>query len=74
MPNALLPRPWRYSRRCPICRRGGCIVAGPSAVAAVCVHTESKQRIGTIGWLHVLDNGGPLWSSWRCSLQRLAKG
>ena len=70
------PRPWTRTttqHRCPVCRRAGCLVTGDPVAAVVCVRVESAKRIGSAGWLHVLDNSGPTWSEWRRSLPRLEK-
>lgn len=74
-----LPKPWQRctaARGCPVCHAAGCLYAGPPAdpTAIVCAQVESSERIGTRGWLHVLDDRGPIWSPWRCSLARLAGG
>jgi hypothetical protein len=71
MPSSL-PQPWKRARRCRVCRRGGCLVAGPldSPPAAICRRVESAERIGP-GWLHELRNG-PAWAPWRLSLRKLA--
>ncbi len=34
--------------------------------------SESAERVGQAGYLHVLRNGGPTWTPWRRSLRRLA--
>ena len=68
-----LPAPWTPARRCPVCRKAGCLVSNATnPAAAVCRHTESPQPIGTRGWLHVLRDG-PTWSPWSRSLARLSK-
>jgi len=71
------PKPWQRATRrrpCPVCHVAGCLYAGPhnSPVAVVCAGVESPQRIGTAGYLHVLDERGPTWAPWRTSLARLA--
>ena len=60
----------RVSRRrpCPVCEKPDwCLYAGdesaPSAV--ICARVESDRRAGEGGWLHILRNDGPSWTTWR---------
>lgn len=72
-----LPAPWTRSTRskpCPICCGVDCLLSAPTDPAAtVCISTESPERIGTTGFLHVLRDGPP-WAPWRMTLDRLRKG
>jgi len=73
------PKPWRRTtrgQRCPVCRHAGCLFAGPHdrPTAVICVHVESREWIGELGWLHVLDDRGPVWSAWFASLSKLVHG
>jgi hypothetical protein len=69
------PKPWIVTtaqRRCPVCRRAGCLTAGDPVTAVVCRNVESTKAIGSVGWLHELTPG-PTWAPWRRALPRLAK-
>jgi len=64
------PTPWHRAtpaRPCPVCRLADCLIAGPRnhPTAVVCLHVESLERIGTAGWLHVLDDRGPVSAIFR---------
>ena len=68
-----IPKPWTCStarRRCPICGKSKCLIAGTAA--AVCRNVTSDQAVGSFGHLHVLSDG-PTWAPWRLSLARLAR-
>ncbi len=68
-----LPTPWTRARRCPVCRKAGCLVSSPTdPSAAICTRTASSQAIGNIGHLHILRDSPP-WSPWSRSLARLAR-
>ena len=72
MPSTLQV-PWLRARRCPLCKRAGCLVSSPTRPdAVVCRHTPSAVPVGTIGWLHELRPGPP-WARWRVSLAKLTR-
>ena len=77
MPSSTTPKFWTRSTtrsRCPICRRSGCLVSSPTEPGAVvCSRTSSARQIGTVGFLHVLDDKLPPWIPWRVALVRLGK-
>ena len=55
-----IPKPWTRARRCPVCRKAGCLVSSPTdPSAAICTRTASSQAIGNIGHLHILRDGPP---------------
>jgi len=65
-----MPSTWRRTTRrrpCPVCRKAGCAVAGPSdrPAAAVCRNVESDDPIDGVAFLHVLRSDGPCWPRWR---------
>jgi hypothetical protein len=54
------------SAQCPVCGRGGCLVADLDGTrAAICRHTESPKRVGQLGHLHWVRDDGPVWSRGR---------
>jgi len=68
----------RVSRRrpCPVCGKPDyCLYAGPddSPEAAICPRTESTNRCGEAGWLHVLRRDGPTWAPWRRTISRMVR-
>ncbi len=68
-----LPKPWTRARRCPVCRKAGCLVSSPTdASAVICATVSSAQQIGAAGYLHILRDSPP-WAPWSRSLARLAR-
>jgi hypothetical protein len=68
-----LPTPWHRARRCPLCRKAGCLISSPTdPAAAICRNVASTVPIGTIGHLHEL-RPSPAWAKWRRSLPRLVR-
>jgi hypothetical protein len=46
----------------------------PSVTTAViCTRIVSSKPVGTVGYLHVINDTGPTWSPWRRSLGQLAR-
>lgn len=60
---------------CPVCNRPtGCLIASEgSTVAAICSRTESRQRIGTLGHLHLVVDRGPIWATTRHRVLKAAR-
>lgn len=74
------PRQKRHSafRRttcCPVCAEAGCLLTGPTSqpVAVVCKRVESVKMVGMYGWVHVLNDRGPVWTRWRDEVRRMAR-
>jgi hypothetical protein len=57
---------------CPVCNStSGCLVASEAGItAAICRNVESGKPVGTLGWLHLIVDRGPIWSK---SRQRVLK-
>ena len=68
---------FRKTPRCPICGAAGCLVTGPKSapIAVVCRRVESVKVIGSYGYLHVLDQRGPVfaWTPAGRELARMAR-
>ncbi len=60
---------------CSVCGHAdGCLVADEDGMLAViCRNTESRRRCGSAGWLHLLVDKGPVWSSSRQRVLKAAK-
>ena len=72
MGDSSIFRPVGKRKPCPICGRAAdCLVASEgSTVGVICSRTESRQRCGRAGFLHLLRDDGPVWSA---SRQRVLK-
>jgi hypothetical protein len=57
------PSEFRKTTRCPVCHGDACLVTGPKSapVAVVCRRTTSPKQVANLGWLHVLDQRGPVF-------------